>query len=569
MASRLGLVRYGSPVGVTPRIDYVWSVYVQAATSPRYCHLRVRWKDAGGALLGEETSSPVRDNPDTPTRLVLRVKAPLLAATADLLFGAADQVDGELHYWDGAQWERGQIVTAYGPRPGEILPGTVTTGMVAVGAIDGSRIAGGAITGDLLATGAVGNASIAPGAITSRELAEGAVMAENVFANAVTASKIAANAVTARVIAAEAVVAGHLAANAVTAGAIAADAVTADKIAANAVTARVISAGAITTQALAVGSVQASQIAAQAITADKMRANSITAQNAAIAVGAIGEATIQDGIIGTAKIKDAAIVSAKVADAAIVNAKIGNLAVDNAKIGNVAATKISTGALIADVTVSGRLMTATTGARVQLSGGGLHAYNSSGAEVVAIRSNGTASFKGNISASDIVASVFRTQAFGGRVEIRGDVFGAYDMIRWYHDNGSITGEIRNFLGEINAIPGMHINAARIELGHTQSVIYQTGFRDTSNQHSRVRAGVVNIGTVGGGPAYVRYPTPFTETGRTPNVQIIVHALVGQSAVYPMIGASDRFGFNVYLSNGSAFVPANRNISYVAELFFEG
>ena len=87
--------------------------------------------------------------------------------------------------------------------------------------------------------------------------------------------------------------------------------------------------------------------------------------------------------------------SAFIADASILNAKIANLAVDNAKIASVSVGKLTAGSLTADMTVSARIKTADTGARVELNNAGLQAYNSGGVQTVNIASaSGDATFTG-------------------------------------------------------------------------------------------------------------------------------------------------------------------------------
>lgn len=87
--------------------------------------------------------------------------------------------------------------------------------------------------------------------------------------------------------------------------------------------------------------------------------------------------------------------SAYIADASILNAKIANLAVDDAKIATVNVGKLTAGILIADVTVSARIKTANTGARVELNSSGLQAFNSSGVQTVDVSSaTGAAVFTG-------------------------------------------------------------------------------------------------------------------------------------------------------------------------------
>jgi hypothetical protein len=91
--------------------------------------------------------------------------------------------------------------------------------------------------------------------------------------------------------------------------------------------------------------------------------------------------------------------SAFIADASILNAKIANLAVDNAKIANVEIGKLTAGILIADMTVSARIKTANTGARVELNSSGLQAFNSSNVQTVDV-----ASASGNVT----MTGAFRT-----------------------------------------------------------------------------------------------------------------------------------------------------------------
>lgn len=97
--------------------------------------------------------------------------------------------------------------------------------------------------------------------------------------------------------------------------------------------------------------------------------------------------------------------SAFIADASIINAKIANLAVDNAKIANMNVGKLTAGSLIADITLSARIKTANTGARVELNSSGLQAYNSSNVQTVNVAaSTGSATFTGNF-ATDFATSL--------------------------------------------------------------------------------------------------------------------------------------------------------------------
>lgn len=79
----------------------------------------------------------------------------------------------------------------------------------------------------------------------------------------------------------------------------------------------------------------------------------------------------------------------------IATANIQNLAVNNAKIADLAVGKLTAGTLTANMTVSARIMTASTGARVELNSSGLQAFNSSGTQTVDIAaSTGNATITG-------------------------------------------------------------------------------------------------------------------------------------------------------------------------------
>jgi hypothetical protein len=149
-------------------------------------------------------------------------------------------------------------------------------------------------------------------------------------------------------------------------------------------------------------------IADGAITTPKIVAGAITAASGIIADATISTAKIQDGAILTAKIGDAQIVTAKIqdlgvttakiADLQVVNAKIGSLAVNDAKIGDVSVGKLTAGILTADITVSARIKTANSGARVEINSSGLQAYNSGGTQTVSISAfDGSATFVGTLS----------------------------------------------------------------------------------------------------------------------------------------------------------------------------
>lgn len=105
-------------------------------------------------------------------------------------------------------------------------------------------------------------------------------------------------------------------------------------------------------------------------------------------------------------ILDGAVGTLKLADLAVVNAKLGNLAVNDAKIGNVAAGKITAGILTSQLTISGRIATALSGARREMNSIGFQAYNAS--EQLTINLNGV---------DNLLTGWLRTAINGRRVEL--------------------------------------------------------------------------------------------------------------------------------------------------------
>jgi hypothetical protein len=237
----------------------------------------------------------------------------------------------------GVQVEQGSLVSAYAPRPDEILPNTITATEIATDAITTPKIAAGAIV----------TAKIAANAITASEIAANAVTAGKIAADAVTANEIAANSITSSEIAANAVVAGKIAANAVTATEIAANSITTAKIAANAVTANEIAANTITAAKIAAGTITSNEIAANTITASDIAASTITATE--IAAATITGAKIAAGTIAAGNIAANTITASEIAANTITATQIATDAITADKIlaGAITSAKVSTNEIVA------------------------------------------------------------------------------------------------------------------------------------------------------------------------------------------------------------------------------
>jgi hypothetical protein len=102
------------------------------------------------------------------------------------------------------------------------------------------------------------------------------------------------------------------------------------------------------------------------------------------------------------------IVNADVGANAIATANIQNLAVNNAKIADLSVGKLTAGTMTVNMTVSGRIATALTGARVEINSSGLQAFNASSVQTVDV----------SASTGDVtITGKFKTALSGVRVEM--------------------------------------------------------------------------------------------------------------------------------------------------------
>ena len=118
-------------------------------------------------------------------------------------------------YWEDAQFEVGDTVTAYSPKPDEILPGTVVATMIAANTITASQIAASTITTNEIAANTIQAADIQALTITANEIAANTITAAKIAANTITASQIASGTITATQIASGTITATQLTATAI------------------------------------------------------------------------------------------------------------------------------------------------------------------------------------------------------------------------------------------------------------------------------------------------------------------------------------------------------------------
>lgn len=200
-----------------------------SATSGHNVAAYVQFRDAANAVLATATL-PAYVADGNAARYELRTAAaPAGTTNAQVFVGRAfGTASAETLFLqiDNAQFEAGEIASAYAPRPDEILAGSIQAVHIDDDAITTAKIAAGAVTTTEISDNAISTPKIIAGAVTAGTIAAGAVIAGKIAANAVTATEIAANSITAIKILAGAIVAGKIAANAVEAGNIAANAIT-------------------------------------------------------------------------------------------------------------------------------------------------------------------------------------------------------------------------------------------------------------------------------------------------------------------------------------------------------
>jgi hypothetical protein len=173
------------PIRVLPGQPYVLSAYVLTNVASKV-YVGVRWYSdwPGVNSIRDDYTSTAPAN--VWTRLSAAVTAPANAQRADLFIRGITAA-GENFRVDGVQLEQASIISAYAPRPDEILDGTIGT----------TKISDNAITTPKLIAGSVVAGKIAANAVGANEIQANAIVADKIAANAVTASKIAARTITA------------------------------------------------------------------------------------------------------------------------------------------------------------------------------------------------------------------------------------------------------------------------------------------------------------------------------------------------------------------------------------
>lgn len=374
-------------------------------------------------------------------------------ASGRVYFGIAfnSGSQGDLDF-DQVQIEKGDVPTAYAPRPDEILPGTITTVTIADDAITAPKIIAGAIVAGKIAANAVEAGNVAANAITTRELTVGD------FTNLVENASFQLGDVLWDKTGAWTIISDP--ANAVNGGTWVArrpatgasqfiepvnqtvTCVPGDVFYATATVKVPNTTGGATVGVYFLnaagtflsGSASAPTTSATYTTIGHTVTAPANAVRAYIAVFANTNADVYLGgtqmfrVAGTALIQNAAIITAKINDLAVTNAKIDNLAVTNAKINDLDAVKITAGFIAA--------------ARIQA--GTITADKLNVTQLSAITAD-----LGSVTAGTVTGATVRTAASGARAELT-----TASGVRTLNSGGVVTSQLGvNGAGHLGAAPG--------------------------------------------------------------------------------------------------------------------
>lgn len=132
--------------------SYFASIYLKV-NAPNKVYLLVRYYDAALQSLTDYSSTAV-STAYSWTRVFLSAPAPANSAFAEIMIRGIT-ANSESFSADGAQFEQANIVSAYAPKPDEILEGTITQTEIGPEAVTTPKIAGFAITAAKIEAGAI------------------------------------------------------------------------------------------------------------------------------------------------------------------------------------------------------------------------------------------------------------------------------------------------------------------------------------------------------------------------------------------------------------------------------
>lgn len=100
-------------IPVTAGTAYTFSGYVRASSTTRSALVSVHWYDNAGSLISTSTGSASTDSNSAWGRRTVTGTAPANAVYANAVLQITSAAAGEIHYWDGMQFEIGSAATTW------------------------------------------------------------------------------------------------------------------------------------------------------------------------------------------------------------------------------------------------------------------------------------------------------------------------------------------------------------------------------------------------------------------------------------------------------------------------
>lgn len=168
---------YRQDIPWTPGTPGVLTTNIKA-TAGHTVQAYVQYYSAANSLLsGGGASTPTVADGEYQRHVVKTAAAPVDTAYARVYAGRVFGIDGVTEAvfleTDNVQFEAGEVPTAYAPKIGEILSGTITSVQIADDAITAPKILAGAVVAGKIAADAVQAGNIAANAVATRELIVG------------------------------------------------------------------------------------------------------------------------------------------------------------------------------------------------------------------------------------------------------------------------------------------------------------------------------------------------------------------------------------------------------------
>ena len=240
----------------------------------------------------------------------------------------------------------GQNLAAGAVQGGNIATSTITATNIASATITGSLIATGTIFGTNIASATIEGSNIDTGTITGTNIGSGQITATNIANATITTTQISGSAgITGTQIANATISASNITSGTITATQIANATITGAKLVNGTITATQIASATITSaQISSTAGITGSQIAGGTITASNITNATIT--NTQIAAGTITGSNIGSGTITGANLTNATITSVQISNGTITTTQISNSA-------NITGTQIASGTVTGSNLVAG------------------------------------------------------------------------------------------------------------------------------------------------------------------------------------------------------------------------